>query len=63
MSALINTIFVVLISWFLFGQFVNLPLAVIAAILINLATGMIDITLYKKLRSFDSKSFWLVMIV
>jgi MFS superfamily sulfate permease-like transporter len=37
MSALINTIFVVIISWLLFGQFVNLPLAVIAAILINLA--------------------------
>lgn len=62
-SAFINTIFVVLISWFLFPYFVFLPLAVTAAILINLATGMIDIPLYRKLRGVDSKSFWLVMIV
>ena len=50
MSAFINTIFVVLISWLLFSYFVYLPLAVTAAILINLALGMIDISLYKKLR-------------
>jgi sulfate permease, SulP family len=63
MSSFINTIFVVLISWLLFPYFVYLPLAVTAAILINLALGMIDIKLYKKILSVDTKSFWLVMIV
>jgi sulfate permease, SulP family len=62
-SACINTIFVGLISWLLFSSFVYLPLAVMAAILCNLALGMIDIPLYKKLWNYDSISFWLVMIV
>jgi MFS superfamily sulfate permease-like transporter len=63
MSAFLNTLFVALISWLLFSYFVYLPLAVIAAILINLALGMIDIPLYQRLRQLEKKSFWLVMIV
>lgn len=63
MSAFLVAIFTLLIAWLLFDLFKLLPMPIIAAILMNIAIGMIDVNLYKNLHSLDKVSFYLTLFV
>lgn len=63
MSAFLVVVFTLFISWVLFDFFVMLPMAVIAAILMNIALGMIDVKLYRNIFSLDRTSFFLTIVV
>lgn len=63
MSAALTAIFTLIIGWLLFDFFKLLPMPVIAAILMNIAIGMIDVNLYKNIHSLDKVSFYLTLFV
>lgn len=63
MSALLTAIFTLIIGWLLFDFFKLLPMPVIAAILMNIAIGMIDVNLYKNIHSIDKVSFYITLAV
>jgi SulP family sulfate permease len=63
MSAFLTAIFTLIIGWLLFDFFKLLPMPVIAAILMNIAIGMIDVNLYKNIHSLDKVSFYLTLFV
>lgn len=63
MSGFLTAIFTLLIAWLCFDFFKLLPMPIIAAILMNIAIGMIDINLYKNIHSLDKVSFYLTLFV
>lgn len=63
MSAFLTAVFTLLISWLCFDLFKFLPMPIIAAILMNIAIGMIDVNLYKNIHSLDKISFYLTLFV
>lgn len=63
MSALLTAIFTLIIGWLLFDYFKLLPMPVIAAILMNIAIGMIDVNLYKNIHALDKASFYITLAV
>ncbi|MCW8917416.1 MAG: SulP family inorganic anion transporter [Gammaproteobacteria bacterium] len=63
MSAFLVAVFTLLITWLLFDLFKLLPMPIIAAILMSIAIGMIDVNLYKNLHSLDKVSFYLTLFV
>ena len=63
MSAFLTAIFTLVIAWLCFDFFKLLPMPIIAAILMNIAIGMIDINLYKNIHSLDKVSFYLTLFV
>lgn len=63
MSAFLTAVFTLLIAWLCFDFFKLLPMPIIAAILMNIAIGMIDINLYKNIHSLDKVSFYLTLFV
>jgi len=62
-SAIRASVFTVLISALLFGYFRYIPVPVMAAILVNIAIGMVDISNYRKIYYYDMKSFWILLTV
>ncbi len=63
-SAFLIAIFTLAISFFLFnGYFQYLPFPIIAAILMNIALWLIDITLLKHLFFIEKKAFLITIIV
>jgi SulP family sulfate permease len=63
-SAFLASIFTLGISFLLFNNFFQyLPFPIIAAILMNIAFGLIDIDLLKKLFFLEKKAFLLTLIV
>ena len=63
MSAFLTAVFTLLIAWLCFDFFKLLPMPIIAAILMNIAIGMIDVNLYKNIHSLDKLSFYLTLFV
>lgn len=63
MSAFLTAIFTLIIGWLLFDYFKLLPMPVIAAILMNIAIGMVDVSLYKNIHSLDKVSFYITLAV
>ena len=63
MAAFLTAIFTLIIGWLLFDFFKLLPMPVIAAILMNIAIGMIDVNLYKNIHSLDKTSFYITLVV
>ncbi|MDD5376492.1 MAG: SulP family inorganic anion transporter [Candidatus Gracilibacteria bacterium] len=63
MSAFLTALFTLLIAWLCFDFFKLLPMPIIAAILMNIAIGMIDVNLYKNIHSLDKVSFYLTLFV
>lgn len=62
-SALLTSIFTLVISALLFnGFFKFLPFPIIAAILMNIALGLIDINLLKKLYNLEKSAFYITLI-
>jgi len=63
-SWLVTWVATLFLSWFLFVPALSfLPFACIAAILIDLSLGMINIKLYKKIRNFEKISLAIVLVV
>lgn len=62
-SAAINAVFVGLIWFIFFKQFTFIPMAIVAAILTNLALGMIDMKLLRSLFKQDLASFGVTIAV
>lgn len=63
-SAFLIAIFTLVISFFLFNWFFQyLPFPIIAAILMNIAIGLIDIKLLKHLFLIEKKAFLITLIV
>jgi sulfate permease, SulP family len=58
-SAILNAIFVALISFFLLRFFSYIPLAVIAAILVNVAIQMIEAEHFIKFFKYERVNFWI----
>lgn len=46
-------VFVLLVSWWGFTYFTYIPMAVIAAILVNIALGLLDFKYYRSVYAFD----------
>jgi len=64
MSGLVTWVATLFLSRFLFVPALSfLPFACIAAILIDLSLGMINIQLYKKIRNFEKISLLIVVVV
>lgn len=63
MSAFLTAVFTLFIGWLLFDFFKLLPMPVIAAILMNIALGMVDMNLYKNIHSLDKVSFYITIAV
>ena len=62
-SATISSIFIIIISFFLLSYFKFIPMAVIGAILVNVAIKMIEVRHFKKMFIHDKTSFVLALIV
>lgn len=62
-AAIVNAVAVVIISFFFLTFFKYLPMAVIAAILVNVAVRMVSREHFAKLYQLDKKSFWISMLV
>lgn len=62
-SAFMAGLFTLIISAVLFSFFRMMPMALIAAILINVAIAMVDIKLYKKILYYDTKSLYFMLCV
>lgn len=56
-SGILNAVFVGIISLFFLGYFKYLPLAVIAAILVRAASGMVERAHFERMLKFDRKDF------
>jgi MFS superfamily sulfate permease-like transporter len=63
MSAFLVSIFTLIISVLLFNVFTYLPMPVIAAILMNIAIGLIDIKVMRELKFLDKTSYVTAIIV
>lgn len=63
MAATVNAFAVVIVSFFFLAFFKFLPMAVIAAILVNVAIRMVSGEHFEKLYKLDRKSFWISMLV
>ncbi|MDD5084124.1 MAG: SulP family inorganic anion transporter [Candidatus Moranbacteria bacterium] len=62
-ACFLQSIFVALISLFLFGYFSYIPLAVIAAILVFAAIRMVELHHYRRAFDFDRLGFWVMILV
>jgi SulP family sulfate permease len=62
-SAVINALCIVLISWLFFDYFIYIPLSVISAILISIALAMIDSKALKKIYYYDRLSLYIIVLV
>lgn len=62
-SAFLIAVFTVLIAWLCFSAFKLLPMPVVAAILVNIAVGMVEFDLYAKIFQFDRTAFFLTFLV
>ena len=58
-SAILNAIFVALISFFLLRFFSYIPLAIIAAILVNVAIQMVEAKHFIKFFKYERVNFWI----
>ncbi len=62
-ACFLQSVFVALISIFLFGYFKYIPLAVIAAILVFAAIRMVELHHYRRAYDFDRHGFWIMILV
>lgn len=62
-SGIINGVFIAIISVFLLGQFTYIPMAAIAAILVDTAIKMVDPKHYTRFRKFDRQSYYISFAV
>lgn len=62
-SAFLVALFTLLISWLGFSVFTRIPMPIIAAILMNIAVGMVEIELYKNIFKLDRIAFFLTFLV
>lgn len=62
-SAVFSWLFVLLISWLGFTYFTYIPMAVIAAILVNIAFWLLDFKHYREIYEFDRYDALILMIV
>ena len=62
-ACFLQSVFVALISVFLFGYFKYIPLTVIAAILVFAAIRMVELHHYKRAFDFDRFGFWIMILV
>ncbi|MFZ3233112.1 MAG: SulP family inorganic anion transporter [Patescibacteria group bacterium] len=62
-SAFLIAVFTTLIAWLCFSAFKLLPMPVVAAILVNIAIGMVEFELYAKIFKFDRTAFFLTFLV
>ncbi len=63
MSAIFAWLFVLLISWLWFTYFTYIPMAVIAAILVNIAFWLLDFKYYREIYEFDRYDAIILLIV
>lgn len=63
MAATLNVIFIALISFFLLTFFSYIPLAVIAAILVNVSVQMVEAEHFVTFFRYERINFWVAMIV
>jgi len=61
LSAILNALFVASISFFLLSFFSYLPLAIIAAILVNVAIGMVEAEHFVNFFKYEPVNFWISM--
>ncbi len=62
-SALIASLLTALIALVVLPFFSYLPAAVVAAMLVNTAIGLIEVSLFKELWRFEKSSFWIMVLV
>ncbi|MBI4836771.1 MAG: SulP family inorganic anion transporter [Candidatus Abawacabacteria bacterium] len=62
-SGTVNAICIVIISFFLLNFFKFIPMAIIAAILVNVAVRMVEGQHFVKLYRLDKKGFWISIFV
>lgn len=62
-SAIMNGVFVGIISFLLLSQFTYMPMAAIAAILVDTAVNMIEAKHFRKYRKYDKLSYIVAFIV
>jgi SulP family sulfate permease len=62
-ACFLQSVFVALISIFLFGYFKYIPLAVIAAILVFASIRMVELHHYRRAYDYDRFGFWIMILV
>lgn len=63
MSATLNSIFMIVISWLIFAWFAFMPMAVIAAILVYVAINMVERKHFDRLFRYDKTTFVIAILV
>lgn len=62
-ACFLQSVFVAVISLFLFGYFKYIPLSVIAAILVFAAIRMVELHHYRRAFEYDRLGFWIMIFV
>lgn len=62
-SALIAALLTALITLVVLPFFSYLPAAVVAAMLVNTAIGLIEVSLFKEMWRYEKSSFWIMVLV